>query len=157
MQKALFPGTFDPPTFGHLDAIERSSKLFGSLVVAVGKNSRKTNSLLSEKERLEILKEELSSLPNVEVTSFSGLVTKYAKENEIDVLVRCIRSPQELDFEIEMAAANRMMSGIETFLLTADPKTSRMSSTLIRELASHKAPLRGFVPESALNIIYKED
>ena len=154
MRKALFAGTFDPPTLGHLDLIHRGSAMFEALVVGIGENNAKLKSVLSVQQRLEGLKKELASLSNVEVISFSGLATQLAKEHDIDVLLRGIRSSSDMEYEMQMARANLKIGGIETVFLLSSDSSAQISSTLIRELALHKAPLGDFIPEQFERMIY---
>lgn len=147
MFKFLFPGTFDPPTHGHIMLIKRSAALCDHLIVGVGKNLSKTNSILTVEERIEALKHETSLLKNVEIMSFSGLVVDFAKQVEATVLIKGLRSSSDVEYEMQMAQANRKLSGIDTLFLMADTGTAHISSTLIRELASHGAPLKDFVPK----------
>ncbi len=152
--KALLAGTFDPPTLGHIELIRRAAEIFASLVVGVGENSIKQKMTLSPQERTEGLEKETSSFSNVEIHSFSGLTTEFAKACGCDVLLRGIRSTSDLDFEIQMARANKKISGIETFFLPAE-NYSGISSSLIKELALHKAPLKDFVTPHIEQKLYK--
>ncbi len=154
MRKALFAGTFDPPTLGHLDLIHRASAMFDTLFVGIGANNAKLKSILSVQQRLEGLKKEVASLSNVEVVSFSGLATQFAKEHNIDVLLRGIRSLSDMEYEMQMARANRKIGEIETVFILSDQSFSQISSSLIRELALHKAPLGDFIPEQFERMIY---
>lgn len=147
MFKALYPGTFDPPTFGHLTLIRRSAAICDHLIVGVGKNLSKNKSILTVDERIEALKKETASLKNVEIASFSGLVVNFAKQMGARVLIRGLRSSSDVAYEMQMALANRSLSGIETLFLMAEDGAAHISSTLIRELASHGAPLKDFIPE----------
>ena len=146
MQKALYPGTFDPPNLGHIDLIIRASKLVGQLIVGVGHNRSKGQSLLSIKQRIDTLKKATHTLSNVEVMEFTGLVTTFAKQEGALLLIRGVRSSKDLEVEVQMASANREVSGIETLFIAADPRYAHISSTLIRELASYGAPLKAFIP-----------
>lgn len=153
MKKALFPGTFDPPTKGHLEIISRAAPLFDQLIVGIGKNLEKGPSLLSDEEKVNSLKNATSKFSNVEIAFFSGLVTKYAKEQGIQVLIRGLRSEADFAYEMQLAHANRTMENLETFFLITD-ETSYISSTLIRELAANGAPLDQFVPSDLINILH---
>ena len=152
--KALFAGTFDPPTLGHIELIRRGAKVFDELIVGIGENSAKQGSMLSIQDRLEGLKRELSSLTNVEVVKFSGLATQFAKEQGIRVLLRGIRSSSDVEYEMQMARANRKIGDIETFFLISDTAFDGISSSLIRELVINKAPLNDFIPEQFERMIY---
>jgi len=148
MLKALFPGTFDPPTLGHLELIARALTFCDHLIIGIGKNTAKGKPILSIKEREESLKMALKQHKNLEITSFSGLVTDFAKKNGIKLLIRGLRSAADYDYEIQMAMANRKLTGIETIFLMAEGGAGYISSTLIRELALHGAPLKDFIPKN---------
>lgn len=154
MRKALFAGAFDPLTFGHLDIIHRGSAMFEKLIIGVGENSAKQGPMLSIQQRVEGIKKEVSDLQNAEALSFSGLATQFAKEQKIDVLLRGIRSLSDMEYEMQMARANREIGKIETIFILSDASFSGISSTLIRELALHKAPLSSFIPEQFERMIY---
>jgi len=143
MLKALFAGTFDPPTFGHIKTILRIAS-FCDLIVGVGENTRKNKPLLTLDERIETIQKEVSSLSNIQVASFTGLAINFAKEQGVHVLVRGIRSGEDLSYEMEMARINRKLSGgIETLFLMAE---DFVSASLIRELALKGASLKDLVP-----------
>ncbi|MBS0628630.1 MAG: pantetheine-phosphate adenylyltransferase [Verrucomicrobia bacterium] len=146
MFKLLFPGTFDPPTLGHIMLIKRGAALCDHLVVGIGKNLSKTKAILTVEERIEALKHETSSLKNVEIVSFSGLAVNFAKQIGVNALLRGFRTSSDVDFELQMARANKKLSGIETLFLMAEDE-AHISSTLIRELAANGASLKDFVPE----------
>jgi pantetheine-phosphate adenylyltransferase len=146
MFKALFPGSFDPPTWGHIQLIQRASKLFDHLIVGIGENLKKGKSVLTIQEKIEGLKKEIGDLSNVEIMSFSGLVINFAKENGVKLLLRGLRSAGDMEFEMQMARANNKLTGIETLFLMAGGDTSAISSSLIRELAAKGAPLKEFIP-----------
>ncbi len=143
---ALCPGTFDPVTNGHLDIIERASRVFDQLVVAVLDNPAKTP-LFEVEERVAMLKEVLSDLENVEVDSFSGLLVDYAARRESRVVVKGLRAVSDFDYEFQMAQMNHRMAGIETFFMTTNPKWSYLSSSLIKEVARHGGSVQGLVPD----------
>ncbi len=140
---ALFAGAFDPPTLGHMDIINRASHVCDQLIVAVAENHSK-QALFSVEERRAMLQEAAASYPYVEVVSFAGLTVDFAKKRKALFLLRGIRSAADLDYESEMAAANRQMSGIETLLLFG--LSPHISSSLVREIAHFGGPLEGFVP-----------
>jgi pantetheine-phosphate adenylyltransferase len=147
MRKALFPGTFDPPTLGHLDLIERSASICDKLYVGIAVNSSKIHEqLFSAEERIQMLKEICKKCAHVEVISFSGLVVDFAKKNEIDFILRGLRAYSDFEYELRMAFANRKISGIETVFLMANDCHGHISSTLIRELALYKTRLHDFIP-----------
>lgn len=154
MRKALFSGTFDPPTLGHLDIIVRGSRLCDQLYVAVAVNSAKHDGLFSIDDRVRMLRELTQSLPHIEIVSFSGLVIEFANANGVDFLLRGLRTAADLEHEFEMALANRKMSGIETLFLMADERHAHISSTLIREIAQSGRHLDRFVPSQVAEAIY---
>ena len=155
MKKALFPGRFDPLHFGHLDLIARMRTICDHLIVGIGENTEKGTTILTLNEILEALKKETKKFPNVEVIPFKGLATDFAKENNVQVLIRGLRSESDFFYEMQMAKTNQQLSGIETFFLIADPKTMHISSSIIRELASLKAPLKKIIPEYLEHLFYK--
>lgn len=146
MKKAIYAGTFDPPTVGHLDLITRAAALFDKVEVAVTSKSTKLGSALTIEERLRLMRKIVKELKNVEVVSFSGLIVDFAKERGADVLLRGVRDGSDLEIEMQMASANRRMTGIETLSLFSSPEHSQINSSLIREIASSGRSVEGFVP-----------
>jgi pantetheine-phosphate adenylyltransferase len=146
MKRALFPGTFDPPTLGHIDIIKRSASICDKLYVGIAVNASKTDMLFSVQERQAMLKKICAPHPYVEVVHFSSLVVEFAKENQIDYLIRGLRAFSDFEYEFRMALANRHLSDIETVFLMADERVAHISSTLIRELGHYKSRLLAFVP-----------
>lgn len=144
--KTLFTGTFDPPSLGHLELIERAAAFSTYLTVGVAQVNHKLTSLLSLSQRVAFLKEATVHLSNVEVVPFKGLAVDLAKELDVEFLIRGVRSSADLTYEHQMAAANRKLSGIETLLLPASPETAHISSTLIREIGACDQNLSLFVP-----------
>lgn len=153
MITALFTGTFDPPTLGHVDIIRRASTLFDKLYVAIARENIKRLHSLSLEDRLELLNVVIAGMKNVEVISFSGLAVDCALERKAEFIVRGIRNGSDLDFESQMAASNRQMTGVETVLLFASPQHSHICSTLIREIAAEGRRLHGFVPDAIEEVI----
>jgi len=145
----LCPGTFDPVTNGHLDIIERASRHFDRLVVGVLQNPSKAP-LFSVEERVSLLKEVTSGLPNVEVGSFSGLLVDYAKQQEANLIVKGLRAMTDFDYELQMAQMNHRMSGMETFFVTTSPNWSYLSSSLVKEIARLGGDVEGLVPPVVL-------
>ena len=141
----LCPGTFDPVTNGHLDIIERASRHFDRLVVGVLQNPSKAP-LFSVEERVSLLKEVTSGLPNVEVGSFSGLLVDYAKQQEANVIVKGLRAMTDFDYELQMAQMNHRLGGIETFFVATNPTWSYLSSSLVRDIARLGGDVEGLVP-----------
>lgn len=145
-EKALYPGTFDPITFGHIDLIKRTRKIFDSLVVAVADNPDK-HPLFSVAERIEIIKEVTSDTNGIEVTSFSDLTARYAKGIEAPVIIRGLRAISDFEFEFQMALMNRKIEPtVETVFLMPNEKYSYLSSSLIKDIAKRGGDISCFVP-----------
>ena len=151
-QVALFPGTFDPVTLGHMDIISRASALFDSLIVAVGHNPDK-KTMLSLHQRLAILRETTSCHPNVSVRSYSGLTINFAKESGATVIVRGLRNTIDMEYESQMALANRALGDFETCFLLSNPCHAHLSSSLVRQIASMGGDISKLVPEVAVEHI----
>lgn len=146
MKKALFPGTFDPPTLGHIDLIRRSQQICDKLYVGIAVNAVKTDALFSVEERRKMLQTICAPYPHVEVVTFSTLVVEFAKQHSVNFLLRGLRAFSDFEYEVRMALANRRLSGIETIFLMADEKLGHISSTLIRDLVRYKSRLLDFIP-----------
>jgi len=145
MKAAIYAGTFDPITLGHLDLVERATKLFDRLVIAVAVYSRKTV-LFDVVERVAMIREVSKKFQNVEVESFDGLLVKYAREKGIHVVVRGIRAFSDFEFEFQLANMTRHLAReIETVFLTPQEKFTFISSTLIREIAVYGGDVTEFV------------
>ena len=143
---AIYPGSFDPVTNGHLDLIERAAKIFKHLVVAVLRNTEKAP-LFSLPERLEMLREVSSGIANVEVDSFDGLLTDYARRRQAQVLLRGIRAVSDYEYELQMAMINRRLEPeLETVFMVPAVAYSFVSSRLVREIARLGGPVAGLVP-----------
>ena len=144
--RAIYPGSFDPVTNGHLDLIERGAKIFGRLTVAVLRNSDK-QPLFSLNERMEMLREATKQYPNVSVDSFDGLLVEYAKRLDAQVLLRGIRAVSDYEYELQMALMNRKLEPrLETVFMLPGQDYSYLSSKLVREVAQLGGPLNGLVP-----------
>lgn len=153
LRLAIYPGSFDPPTLGHLDVIERASRLFDKLVVAVGVNSAKTP-LLSAEERLQALRDCTAHLANVEVEAFSGLLVEYAAQRQARVIVRGLRATADFEYEFQMAMVNRRLAGeIETVFLVTKWEHSYLSSSIVREVALLGGDYGGLVPEPVASVV----
>jgi pantetheine-phosphate adenylyltransferase len=144
--KAIFPGSFDPITNGHLDVIERALKLFDELIVAVGTSPIK-NPLFTPQERVEMMKEILAGRPRVTVESFDGLMVEYAKKKNADVILRGMRSLTDFHYEFRLAMTNRAVAGIETVFIMTSAEYGFTSSTLIREVASLGGDVSNLLPK----------
>jgi pantetheine-phosphate adenylyltransferase len=144
---ALYPGSFDPPTNGHLDLIERGAKIFEELVVGILKNSEKVP-MFSLPERLDMLKTLTAHLKNVRVEAFHGLMVEYAKSIHATCVLRGIRAVSDYEYELQMALMNRKLEPtLETVFMMPADKYSYVSSRLVREVAQVGGPVRGLVPE----------
>ncbi len=152
---AIFPGTFDPPTLGHMDVIQRASRICAKLTVAIPESNSKPTLLFTAQERADMLRRLCAAHSNVTVEVFSGLVADHCKKHKIGVIVRGLRSSNDIEFEFQMANANRLMSGVETLFIAASPGFSQISSTLIREIASSGKHLEAFLPEEIVEEIYQ--
>lgn len=143
---AVYAGTFDPVTNGHLDVMQRAGRLFGKLVVAVGENQKK-KPFFSLEERIEMLKECTKGMKNIEVDSFSGLLVDFAKAKRAGVLVRGLRELSDFESEFQQAIVNRKLAPeIETVMIITDAKFFYLNSTLVKELASLNGKISDFVP-----------
>lgn len=151
--KALFAGSFSPPTLGHLDIIRRGSRLFDGLVVAVLGQAEKTY-VLSPEQRADMLRRITRDIPNVEIVCSTGLLVDLMRETGASVILRGVREAGDMREELQIAEAHRMLGGYETLMLPSLPKFSRLSSTIVRDCASHRASLRGMVPEEIMEEIY---
>lgn len=144
---AIYPGSFDPPTNGHLDLIQRGSKIFEELVVAILRNSEKTP-MFSVAERIAMLKELTADLSNVRIDTFHGLMVEYAKSLDAICVLRGIRAISDYEYELQMALMNRKLEPtLETVFMMPADKYSYVSSRLVREVAQAGGPVGGLVPE----------
>lgn len=147
--RAIFPGSFDPLTNGHLDVIHRGMKLFDELVIAVGRSPVK-NQLFTPEERVEMISELVDKelMPGVSVESFEGLTVEYAARKKADVILRGLRSLTDVQYEFQLAMTNRAVTGIETVFIMTSERYGFTSSTLIREVASLGGDLSNLIPEN---------
>jgi pantetheine-phosphate adenylyltransferase len=144
---AIYPGSFDPPTNGHLDLIQRGSKIFEELVVAILRNSEKSP-MFSVAERLEMLRSLTADLENVRIDTFNGLMVEYAKSIDAVCILRGIRAISDYEYELQMALMNRKLEPtLETVFMMPADKYSYVSSRLVREVAQAGGPVKGLVPE----------
>lgn len=156
MKRAIYPGSFDPVTNGHVDIILRSSKIVDRLIVGVLNNSAK-KSLFSVEERVSMLKELTKDLPDVEVTSFDGLLVDYMREIDASIIVRGLRAVTDFEYELQIAQTNHIENtDIETIFLTTNLQYSYLSSTIVKEFASYGGDISKFVPEQFVDRIYEK-
>jgi pantetheine-phosphate adenylyltransferase len=147
MNIAVYPGSFDPVTLGHLDIIQRGSKVFDHLIVAILNNSGK-NPLFTVQERKQMLEQVTAHMPNVEIDSFDNLLVDYIHEKKAKVIIRGLRAISDFEYELQMASINHKLSeDIETFFMMTNPKYSYLSSSIVKEIAKYHAPVRDLVPE----------
>ena len=154
MNRVVCPGSFDPITFGHLDIIERAAKHFDEVVVAVLVNQTKST-LFTVEERIEMIKEVTSKNKNVTVSSWSGLLVDFCKQNEISMIVKGLRAVTDFDYELQMSQINLQLKGIETIFMSTSPAHSFLSSSLVKEVASYGGDVSNYVPAEILNRLKK--
>ncbi len=143
---ALCPGTFDPVTNGHLDVVRRAARLYQRVVVAVVENPSK-EPLFPSAQRVEMLREALEDVPEVEIDSFSGLLVDYARDKGVDLIVKGLRAVSDFEYEIQMAQMNRHLAEVETCFVATSPKWSYLSSSLVKEIARYGGDVSGLVPD----------
>ncbi|NCB01058.1 MAG: pantetheine-phosphate adenylyltransferase [Spirochaetia bacterium] len=151
--KAMLPGTFDPPTNGHINLIERTSRLFSTLDVVVAENINKV-CVFNADERMKMLKELTSHLPNVNVMIHRGLIVDYAKKNNISVMVRGVRALVDFGYEFELAMTNKQLyPSLEVLFLPTDPKFFVLRSSAIKEMAAYGADISTMVPKIVSDLL----
>lgn len=154
MNKVVCPGSFDPITFGHLDIIERASKHFDEVIVAVLVNKTKST-LFSVEERIEMIQEITSKYKNVKVDSWSGLLVDYCEKNSISMIVKGLRAVTDFDYELQMSQINLQLKGIETIFMSTSPAHSFLSSSLVKEVASYGGDVSNYIPTEILSRLKK--
>ena len=157
MKRAVYPGSFDPVTFGHLDIIKRAAEIFDVLVVSVLNNKGKTP-LFSVEERVKILEEATKDIPNVQVESFSGLLVDYAAANDIHVSVRGLRAITDFEYELQIAQTNAKLSGgkLDSVFLTTSLEYAYVSSSTVKEIASFGGDISQCVPDFVAEKVYEK-
>lgn len=155
MKRAVYPGSFDPMTYGHLDIIKRAAETFDQLTVSVLNNNAK-NPLFSVEERVKILEEATKDLPNVKVDSFTGLLIDYAAENNFHISVRGLRAITDFEYELQIAQTNSKLSKgkLDTIFLTARLEYAYLSSSSVKEIASFGGDISECVPDYVAEMIY---
>ena len=157
MKLAIYPGSFDPVTYGHIDIIKRSAEIFDELIVAVLDNKAKSP-LFSVEERVKMLEEVTKEFPNVKIESFSGLLIDYAKEKDIHVSIRGLRAITDFEYELQIAQSNKMLSKgeLDTVFLTTSLEYAYLSSSGVKEIASFNGDISQCVPPYVANLVYKK-
>ncbi len=150
---AVYPGSFDPITLGHIDVINRASKIFDEIIVAVGINSAK-KSLFTIAEKIDVITAELSHVENIFVKSFEGLIVDFAKDQNATAMIRGVRTEADYEFEMQLAMANSALSnGIETIFLPTNPKYMFVSSSITKEISRFGGDLSHFVPQKVAELM----
>ena len=150
MKRAIYPGSFDPMTYGHLDIIKRAARNFDEVIVSVLVNERK-NAAFTVKERCEMAKESLNHIQNISIDSFNGLLVDYVRHIGASVIIRGLRAMSDFEYEFQMALMNRRLAPeIETFFIVTDPKYSYVSSSSVREIFHFGGSVEGVVPDYVL-------
>ena len=147
MKKAIFPGSFDPITLGHVDIINRGVTLFDEVIIAIGENSSK-DYMFSLDERIAFIERAFKDNPKVRVMSYSGLTIEFCKEIGVDFILRGLRNPADFEFEKAIAHTNRHLSTLETIFLLTSSQTSFISSSIVREVIRYEGDYKKLVPNS---------
>ncbi len=150
MNRVVCPGSFDPITYGHLDIIQRASRIFDEVVIAVMVNKNK-NTLFSVAERIEMIQEVTADLPGVSVDSWSGLLVDYCEAKEIGIIIKGLRAVTDFDYELQMSQINVQLKGIETIFISTSPTHSFLSSSLVKEIASYDGDVSKYMPEALVD------
>ncbi len=147
MQRALFPGSFDPLTLGHVDVVERALPFFDEIVIAAGINTDKSY-MFSVAQRMDFIKKTFAHQSKIKVTSYEGLTVDFCKKIEANAIVRGLRNPADFEFEKAVAQINRKLSGIETLFLLTDANTAYISSSMVRDIIANKGDYSSLVPDA---------
>lgn len=153
MKVAIYPGSFDPVTNGHLDVVSRSARIFDKLYVAVLINPAK-KTLFSVEERIELLKESTVEYKNVEIVSFNGLLADYATENKIEVIIKGLRAVSDFEYEFQMALINKSLNpNLETLFLTTTAENMFLSSSIVKQVAGFSGDVSKFIPPCVMKAL----
>ena len=152
MKRAIFPGTFDPFTLGHLDILNRSKLIFDEVIIGIGKNDEKT-SMFSIEKRIELIKSVINKEDKIEVMSYDGLTIDFCKKVNANFIVRGVRNNGDFEFEKAIARTNRLLSKIETVFLLTSAKTSFISSSIVRDLIKNKGDYSELVPKKIAKLL----
>jgi len=152
MRRAIFPGTFDPFTLGHLDILNRSKLIFDEVIIGIGENIDK-KAMFSLEDRIDFIKSVIINSENIKVQSYKGLTIDFCKKVDANFIVRGVRNNGDFEFEKAIARTNRLLSKIETVFLLTSAKTSFISSSIVRELIKNKGDYSRLIPESIAKIV----
>jgi pantetheine-phosphate adenylyltransferase len=155
LTRAVFPGSFDPITNGHLDVVRRGTKLFDELIIAVGRSPAKKE-LFTPDERVKMIKELVADMPSVSVESFEGLTVEFALKKNADVILRALRNLTDVQYEFQLAMTNRAVAGVETIFIMTSEQYGFVSSTLIREVASLGGNVSNLIPKTVYERLKKQ-
>ena len=154
--KAVYPGSFDPPTNGHLDVITRASEIFGELIVAVVVNPQKREPMFTLDEREEMIRDCVQNLPNVRVEHFRGLLADYVKARDADVIIKGLRVVSDFESEMSTALMNRSLSDVDTFFLMSDQRYSFVSSSIVKEVFFLGGDVGALVPDPVMRFMSRK-
>ena len=146
MKKAVFPGSFDPITIGHVDIVKRGIKVFDEIIIAIGDNTDKKYMFPKEK-RVEFVKQTFNNYDNIKIESYDGLTVDFCKKNNIEFMIRGLRNPADFEFEKSIALTNRELTDIETIFFLTSPENSFISSSIVRDLIRNNGDYKLFIPE----------
>jgi pantetheine-phosphate adenylyltransferase len=156
MKIAIYPGSFDPITNGHLDILERALRLFDTVIITVARNSAK-EPIFTVQERIELIRKSVKHLPNVEVDSFEGLLVDYARTKNASAVVRGLRAISDFEYELQMALMNRKLNEeLVTVFLMPNEKYTYLNSSIVREIARYQGNIQDFVPAAAAEALKKK-
>ena len=146
MKKAIFPGSFDPITIGHVDIVKRGIRVFDEIIIAIGDNTDKKYMFPKEK-RVEFVKQTFNNYDNIKIESYDGLTVDFCKKNNIEFMIRGLRNPADFEFEKSIALTNREMTDIETIFFLTSPENSFISSSIVRDLIRNNGDYKLFIPK----------
>ena len=147
MNRAIFPGSFDPITLGHVDIIKRATSIFDEIIVGIGINNEKKH-LFSNNVRIKFIEDTFKKEPKIKVKNYKGLTINFCKKNNINTILRGIRNPSDFEFEKAIAHTNYKLSGIETVFLITNPEFSYISSSIVREIIENNGNYKKLVPKT---------
>lgn len=149
MKKAIFPGSFDPITLGHIDIIERGASLFDEIIIAIGINADKKY-MFSLEQRVQFIKAYFADSSKIKVATYKGLTVDFCKENNVDFILRGLRNTTDFEFEKSIANANNTLAGLESVFLLTSPETSYISSSIVRDIVRNNGDYTKLVPKSVI-------